>query len=133
MAKILLAMARVPLTLISYGLAFLLLWPRDDLSKSTEVQLDGQPVPLYQTNGVMRGVFVPSGAHHVRFQFNPHLVAGRGHPCCAQPAGNWRHPGLSDVAEQEGAPPAVMRASFIKSLPAAHSSASFAPFRMLDP
>jgi hypothetical protein len=39
-----------------------------------EAQLDGQPVPLYQTNGVMRGVFVPSGAHHVRFQFNPPLL-----------------------------------------------------------
>ncbi len=36
-----------------------------------EAQLDGQAVPVYQANGVMRGVFVPAGAHRIRFQFNP--------------------------------------------------------------
>jgi hypothetical protein len=36
-----------------------------------EAQLDGQPVPIYKTNAVMRGVFVPAGTHHLRLQFDP--------------------------------------------------------------
>jgi hypothetical protein len=39
-----------------------------------EAQLDGQPSPIYKTNGVMRGVFVPAGTHHIRFQFDPPLL-----------------------------------------------------------
>jgi hypothetical protein len=39
-----------------------------------EAQLDGQPAPIYKTNSVMRGVFVPAGAHHIRFQYDPPLL-----------------------------------------------------------
>jgi hypothetical protein len=37
-------------------------------------RLDGQPVPIYQTNGVLRGVFVPAGAHHLSMQFDPPML-----------------------------------------------------------
>ncbi len=33
--------------------------------------LDGQPAPIYETDAVFRGVFVPVGSHHIHFQFDP--------------------------------------------------------------
>ncbi len=33
--------------------------------------LDGQPATIYETDAVFRGVFVPAGSHHIRFQFDP--------------------------------------------------------------
>ena len=39
-----------------------------------QAQLDGQLVPIYKTNAVMRGVFVPTGVHHIRFQFDPPIL-----------------------------------------------------------
>ncbi len=34
-------------------------------------RLDGQPVALYQTNGIFQGVFVPAGQHEVMLDFQP--------------------------------------------------------------
>jgi hypothetical protein len=36
-----------------------------------QARLDGQPVPILRTNGVLRGVVVPAGAHRVDFSFRP--------------------------------------------------------------
>lgn len=33
--------------------------------------LDGQPMPLYQTNGALRGVVVPAGTHRISLRFRP--------------------------------------------------------------
>jgi hypothetical protein len=41
-------------------------------------QLDGETVPIYETNEIGRGVFVPAGRHSVAFTFRPpvlHLAA----------------------------------------------------------
>jgi hypothetical protein len=36
--------------------------------------LDGRPVPVYETNEVLRGVFVPAGTHEIQFQFRPRIL-----------------------------------------------------------
>ena len=36
--------------------------------------LDGQPVPIYETNEVLRGVYVPAGTHTLEFQFRPRIL-----------------------------------------------------------
>jgi hypothetical protein len=36
-----------------------------------EATLDGRPAPVYRTNGVLRGMFIPDGNHEVRFTFRP--------------------------------------------------------------
>lgn len=33
--------------------------------------VDGEPTPVYRTNGVGRGLYVPSGGHLIRLQFRP--------------------------------------------------------------
>ncbi|MFN2134598.1 MAG: YfhO family protein [Candidatus Promineifilaceae bacterium] len=37
-------------------------------------RLDGQSVPIYKTNGVLRGVYVPEGIHEIAFQFRPRTL-----------------------------------------------------------
>ena len=36
-----------------------------------EATLDGQSVPLYRTNYVLRGISLPAGSHEVRFEYHP--------------------------------------------------------------
>ncbi len=36
--------------------------------------LDGRSVPIYETNDVLRGVFVPAGSHEIQFQFRPRTL-----------------------------------------------------------
>jgi len=36
--------------------------------------LDGEPVPIYKTNGVLRGVYMPAGIHEIEFQFRPRTL-----------------------------------------------------------
>jgi len=43
----------------------------DGYDAGWRVLVDGQPRPLYQTNYVLRGVFMPAGAHTVRFEYDP--------------------------------------------------------------
>ncbi|MEQ9623722.1 YfhO family protein [Coleofasciculus chthonoplastes] len=41
--------------------------------------IDGKPIPIFQTNYVLRGVQIPAGNHRVTFEFNPvsfHLGLG---------------------------------------------------------
>ena len=33
--------------------------------------VDGQPVPIYRVDGILRGVFISAGSHNVRFSFRP--------------------------------------------------------------
>ena len=37
-------------------------------------RLDGRPVPIYETNDVLRGVYVPAGSHEIAFQFRPRAL-----------------------------------------------------------
>ncbi|MFN2253137.1 MAG: YfhO family protein [Candidatus Promineifilaceae bacterium] len=36
--------------------------------------LDGRSVPIYETNDVLRGVYVPEGSHEIMFQFRPRTL-----------------------------------------------------------
>jgi hypothetical protein len=36
--------------------------------------LDGRLVPIYETNDVLRGVYVPEGSHEIMFQFRPRTL-----------------------------------------------------------
>jgi hypothetical protein len=36
--------------------------------------IDGNPVPIYRTDAVGRGIFVPAGSHHVEFCYRPRSV-----------------------------------------------------------
>ena len=36
-----------------------------------QASVDGTAAPIYRTNGIVRGVFVPAGQHTVRFWFVP--------------------------------------------------------------
>ena len=55
--------------------------------------VDRREVPVYATNVVMRGLFVPAGVRHVTLRFQPFLYCGhRGNlPChrCGDAAGQW--------------------------------------------
>lgn len=37
-------------------------------------RLDGEPVPIYETDEIVRGVFVPKGSHTVTFTFRPPIL-----------------------------------------------------------
>ena len=39
-----------------------------------EASLDGRSVPIYQTNEVLRGVYIPAGRHQVQFEFRPRIL-----------------------------------------------------------
>ncbi len=39
-----------------------------------QASLNGRPVPLYETNNVLRGLFIPPGSHEVVFTFRPRTL-----------------------------------------------------------
>jgi hypothetical protein len=66
--------------------------------------LDGQSVPIYETNDVLRGVYVPAGDHQIQFQFRPRtlqigIVLALAGLLLALSVGlfAWRHQSLSRV------------------------------------
>src|SRR5262249_33657052 len=42
----------------------------DRFDPSWKATVDGRPAPIVRTNGIVRGVFVPEGAHEVRFFYD---------------------------------------------------------------
>jgi hypothetical protein len=66
---------RVELDVISEGPTFVVL--ADLFMEGWEAALDGDPVPIYKTNYLLRGVAVPAGSHKVSFEYrDPGLALG---------------------------------------------------------
>ena len=43
----------------------------DTFYEGWRARLDGEPVPIYRTNSVVRGLFVPAGEHEIEYLFRP--------------------------------------------------------------
>jgi hypothetical protein len=61
------AVNHVELELVSSAPTFVVL--SDLYMEGWEARLDGEPVPIYKTNYLLRGVAAPAGSHKVRFEY----------------------------------------------------------------
>ena len=63
---------KIAIAVDSAEAAFLVL--ADAYYPGWRAEIDGQTVPIYETNGVLRGVYVPAGSHLIQFQFRPRIL-----------------------------------------------------------